>query len=313
MSFSDMMSSGRGPGVIGMLMALVVLVGFGTLFMFAFDEGFQGGGPTIESEIATQAKDLDSFQARISVGKEKLALAPARTKAADELRSAKATSKTLAQNAESLKATIKERVAEIEAKQDEWSAYKDNYREFIRGQSKGQELATLETRNGDVYKNVSIREVTAVGIQIRHEEGHKRIQFEELTDEMQDHYQFDPAQKADELAREADLRKAHEAAAAVANTQADEQLAMQREKAASEAKEKVMRTIQEQQLQIETATSEVTSLEGELVRAQAEADAARAAGKMHLSKSGSINGKIRFQKNRIATLQAEIGRLQGQL
>jgi hypothetical protein len=39
MSFSDLMQSGRGPGVIGMLLALVVLVGFGLLFMFAFDEG----------------------------------------------------------------------------------------------------------------------------------------------------------------------------------------------------------------------------------------------------------------------------------
>jgi hypothetical protein len=34
MSFTDLMSSSRGPGLIGTLMALLVLVGFGTLYLF---------------------------------------------------------------------------------------------------------------------------------------------------------------------------------------------------------------------------------------------------------------------------------------
>ena len=46
------MSSARGPGVIGMIMALIVLLGFGVLFMFAFDEDLQGGGQTIEALVA---------------------------------------------------------------------------------------------------------------------------------------------------------------------------------------------------------------------------------------------------------------------
>ncbi len=313
MSFTDMMSSGRGPGVIGMLLALVVLVGFSVLFMFAFDEGFQGGGRTIESEIAAQSKDIENFKDGIANGKEKLAFAPARIKAADDLRSVKATNERLAQNAGALKGTIKERLAEIQAKQDEWTAYKDKYREFIRGKSKGQELATLQTRKGDVYKNVSIREVTAVGIQIRHDEGQKRIQFEDLTDEMQDYYQFDPSQKAAALADEVAIRAAHETAADAANSLADEQMAKQREKNAAEAKERVMRSIQEKQAQIDIAMNEIKGYEADLVRAQADADAARAAGKMHLSKSGSINGKIAFQKKRIAGLQSDISMLQSQL
>jgi hypothetical protein len=72
MSFSDMMSSGRGPGVIGMLMALVVLVGFGVLFMFATDEGFQGGDQSIESIIKHQAGDIESLKGGIANGMKSL-------------------------------------------------------------------------------------------------------------------------------------------------------------------------------------------------------------------------------------------------
>lgn len=53
MGFTDMMSSGRGAGVIGSIMAVVVLGGFVLLFVLVFDEGLQGGGETIESVIAS--------------------------------------------------------------------------------------------------------------------------------------------------------------------------------------------------------------------------------------------------------------------
>ena len=76
MSFSDMMSSGRGPGVIGMVMALIVLLGFGLLFMFAFDEGLQGGSQSIQSVIAQQAKHIIDDQQAITTGRESLAKIP---------------------------------------------------------------------------------------------------------------------------------------------------------------------------------------------------------------------------------------------
>ena len=73
MSFSDLMSSGRGPGVIGMVMALFVLLGFGLLFTLAFDEGFQGEGITIEAEIANQAKAINGYMSQSEAGNLQLA------------------------------------------------------------------------------------------------------------------------------------------------------------------------------------------------------------------------------------------------
>jgi len=313
MSFSDMMSSARGPGVIGMLLALVVLVGFGVLFMFAFDEGFQGGGPTIESEIASQARDIENYTIGVAAGREKLALAPARDAQARDLRKVKRETQLLVEKSAELKTNIESAQEDIAATKEEWASYKDEYREFIRGKSKGEELETLETRGGDIFRKVNVREVTAIGIQIRHAEGFKRIPFEELSDEMQDLYQFDPAQKQDALAAEAGVRARHNAAAAVAGEISEQKMAEQRAKDDAESKAKILSSIQEKEAQILAATSDIQSLEQDKIQAQADANAARAAGKMHLSKSGSINSRIRSKQNRISTLRSEIGRLKSQL
>lgn len=312
MSFSDMMSSGRGPGVIGMLMALVVLVGFGLLFMFAFDEGFQGG-VSIESELASQVREIENLNGGIAKGKTNLGLAPARNAASKELRQVKVETKTLSERSVALKAEIEEGNAGVAAMNKDWDAYKDRYRELVRAKAKGQVLDKLETRDGTVFSNVNIREVTAVGIQIRHDEGQKRIPFEDLPAEMQDYYQFDPAQKEKAIAAEAAVFKEHDASVAVAADQADAQMALQREKAAAEEKEKLVEQIAEKQAQAEVLASEIKDLQQEVVQANSDAAAARAAGKMHLNKSGNINSKIRSKQNRMATLQAEIRQLKARL
>lgn len=296
-----------------MLMALVVLVGFGLLFMFAFDEGFQGGGVTIEAEIASQAKEIESFKSTIDNGKTMLALAPSRVAAAKELTGLKRSNLAQVEKIAGLKTEIETGNSGIVAKQQEWETYKDKYRELVRGKAKGQLIEKLETRSGVVYMNANIREVTAVGIQIRHDEGQKRIAFEELPDELQDFYQFDPEQKQKAVAAETAARDQHDAAVAVAGDQADAQMAIQRQKEQAEAKDKLKRDIIEKQAQIENVSNDIKDLEQERDRALAAADAARAAGKMHINKSGSIGSKIRAKQNRLATLRSELAQMKARL
>ena len=308
-----MMSSARGPGVIGMLMALVVLIGFGTLFMFAFDEGFQGGAMTIESEIASQTKEIESMRSAVVEKEAKLAMSPARNDDADNLRRAKVAGKTLAEKADRLKSDIENEKAAIQDLTQEWMTYKDEYRGFVRSRATGEVLEQLEVRDGTVYKDVNIREVTAIGIQIRHANGFKRLEFEELSDEMQDYYQYDPAQKEEAVAAEMAARKQHEAAAGVAMSAQAEKLGRQKAEEEAEKKEGIKREIIRKQAAIKDAEGDIRDLEAERVRADAAAAAARAAGRMHLSKGNSINGKIRAKKNLIAQLNADIRSLQSQL
>src|SRR6478735_1067734 len=104
MSFSDMMSSGRGPGVIGMLMVLVVLIGFGFLFMFAMDEG--SGAQSIESVIAQQKRDIESYKASLVHGGETLEKAPMQIANVKELARLKRENQFLQENIANLQKGI---------------------------------------------------------------------------------------------------------------------------------------------------------------------------------------------------------------
>lgn len=264
MSFTDLMTSGRGPGLIGMLLALVVLVGFGVLFVFAFDEGLQGKDQSIESVIANQAREIADIESAISHGQGRLAEAPKRDAAVRTLATIKRENLFRDGELEGLRSRLTSLADAIAAKQREIEAYKDEYRALVRGRAKGTTMDRLETRGGDVYEKVSIREVSAVGIQIIHEGGQKRIPFEDLPAEMQDFYQFDPAQKAEVIAREEAARGEHEAAVQVATEAAGRQEMERREKEAAAKVERAERAAIVMAAKIETLAEEIRSLESAL-------------------------------------------------
>lgn len=265
MGFTDLMSSSRGPGVIGMLLAMVVLVGFGALFLFAFDEGFQGKDQTIESVIANQAKEIDDLKVGIESGTRRLADVPARNAAARELATIKRENQYREGEVGSLRDGIKSANEAISAKLAEIEAYKDQYRAAVRAKAKGTTMPKLETRKGEVYENVSVREVNAVGMQIIYDGGQKRIPFEELPADLQDLYQFDPSQKAAAIAKEAEERGAHDAAVVAAQTAAGEQAMIQKQKEEEAARERAAAALKVMQARIKTLGEEIRGLEEALV------------------------------------------------
>lgn len=303
MSFSDLMQSGRGPGVIGMLLALVVLVGFGLLFMFAFDEGLQGGEQTIESLIAQQAKDIEGMKEGISRGGKELTKAPALLAADRLLKDLKRENKFREGGIDSLNKGIESANEAIAAKLKEIETYKDEYRTIARGKAKGETMERLETRKGDVYEKVTFREVSAIGVQILHDGGQKRIPFEDLSSELQDRFQFDPTQKAAAVAKENAVRDEHEAAVSVATAAEGQQLAMQKEKEAEANREKVVRAIA-------VKTSRVESLKDEI---KALVEAIPKENLKSLSRAPQMKLQLSNKQRELAALQADVARLQSGL
>ena len=295
-----------------MVMALIVLLGFGLLFMFAADDS-ERGGKSIEWVIATQAKDITGFQSNIAHGRKTLEQAPARKAANKELAGIKRGNKTLQEDAARLTKKIEDGKAEIVRKHEELEIYKDEYRVYARGKAKGETMDKLETLTGVVYLNVAIREVTPIGIQIRHGDGQKRIPFEELPESMKDRFQFDPKQKDKAMAAEVEIQKGHDVAAVVADELASQKMGEQRAKDTEEAKDRIRQEIAVKEGMIASLKQEIQGLESQLDRAAADAMAARAAGKMHMNKSGSINSNIRSKQGRISTLQAEVGQMKARL
>lgn len=261
MSFTDLMSSGRGPGLIGMLMAIVVLAGFGLLFLFAFDERFQGEGHSIESVIAGQAKEIEGMRSAITSRTKQLAAAPSRKAAAGQLSSLNREIKSRETELDGLRRSLASAKDAVAGKQSEFSAYKDQYRFRVRSQAKGTTMPRLETKKGDMYQNVSIREVNPVGMQIIHDGGHTRIGYEDLPADLQELYQFDPEQKAAAIAGEAKERALHDTAAAAAEQLADQNAELQKARNEAAARERAAAGRIAIEARITTLSDEIRNLE----------------------------------------------------
>lgn len=307
------MSSGRGPGVIGMLMALLVIGGFGMLFLFAFDSEMQGKGVTIESIIRDQGKEIEELQLRVDLENKVLETGPQRL--ADNARWEELKRENLYGTAlvKSLTEGIDKAQEEYLAITKEWEDYKNEYRSYARSKGVGESLDELATKSGSVYKRVEIRDVTAVGIQIRHEDGQKRIPFEELPDAMQDRFQFDAANKDAALAAESKHREEHEAAVAVANQLQERDMEEARGRQEDARKVEMKRSITLKRNQISQLQSEIQSLELQISQANGQAAAARASGRMVLTRINQLRPQIRAKHNQIFALKNEIAALDSAL
>ncbi len=294
-----------------MLLALVVLIGFGTLFMLAFDEG--SGGKSLTAMIRDADQTIASNLARIEASETKLTTLPALKKTSADLLEAESKKNFLGLRITKITDEIQVLQADLARVNEEFADYKNQYRAFVRNNAEGTKIDELKTLSGEVYKQVDVRKVTAVGIEIRHEDGHKRIPFDILPEEMQDYYQFDKEQMLAEVEREAEVRKTHDTAVAVSDMAVAEKAAEQRAKDEVEAREKKKAAISQKEARLLAITQEVQQLQSELLSAEAAAQAARAAGRTHLSKASPINNKISSKRAEYSRLQSEVASLKASL
>lgn len=302
MSFSEMMESGRGPGVIGMLLALLVLAGFGVLFVFSFDEKLQGG-KSIESIIAGQAREIDDARESISRAEKKLAQAPERLVRKSELASLGTRNQAREIETESLKTGIKTLDEELASIMRDFEAYKDKFRDKVRAEAKGEIIERLEARDGSVYQNVTIREVTPVGMNIMFDGGLKRIPYEELPAPMIDRFQFDPKQKAAAIAKEHAQRTKHEQAVArVAVARAEDNA--EKKRIEEEARMDAMnRGIAVKQTRARLLEDEIRALEEALPRENLK----------RLSRAPQMRVQLSNKRRELSALLADVARMQAEV
>lgn len=302
MSFSEMMESGRGPGVIGMLLALVVMAIFVILFIFAFDEKFQGGGKTIESVIASQAREIDDVKTAISESEKQLVDIPSRTAQAGKLAALKRENQMRESGINDLESGIKAANEDLAALALEFETYKDKYRTVARGKAKGETIERLEARDGTVYQNVTIREVTPIGLQIMHDGGLKRVPFEELPASMIDRFQFDAKQKDAALAKEQQAREQHDAAVSAAKEAESDRLEDKRKADAAARKQAAVRGIAAKQSRILSMQQEIRSLQSAI-----DSESYKT-----ISRAPQMRVQLAGKQRELSELQAEVARMQAE-
>lgn len=296
-----------------MLMAIFVFLGFGALYFLVFDESVQGGDRSIESVIRDQGREIESLKARIEEQGQQLARGEGRIGVAKELAVFARENQFREGTLDGLRKDVakqQERIVEAEAV---FAAYQDEYRVYERGRAKGETMDLIVTQDGTEFHDVTIREVTAVGMQIVHRDGHKRILFEELPTPLQDRFQFSAEQKQAALVAEAARRAAHDADAGAAIAAQDAKKDEHREKQRAEERAKLEREIALKEARIVAISSEMRSIEQEISDAQARAAAARAAGRQFIDRSGNLRGKLQSRQNEQNNLRREIIELQAKM
>lgn len=195
MGFSDLLTSSRGPGLIGTLLALLVLVGFGSLYIFVFDEGMQGGKRTIESVLREQVLAIE-------MNKEEIVRCKARISDGQQFKEQEQELKHLETRIELAKSRVAEGKAEreqmiaaIDAAKVKWEEYKDAYRASEWAAAEGEAIGDLTTLSGRSFTKVVITKVSHIGVEITDETGKRRIDGADLPKALQDRFQFDEERK----------------------------------------------------------------------------------------------------------------------
>jgi hypothetical protein len=298
-----MMESSRGPGVIGMLLALVVMAIFVMLFIFAFDEKFQGGGKSIESVIADQAREINDVKTAISEAEKQLTDVPAIKTRTNELAVLKRENQSRASGIEGLVSGIESAKEQIASLTRDFEAYKDKYRAMVRGKAKGETMERLETRDGKVYLNVTVREVSAIGIQIMHDGGLKRVPYEQLAESMVDRFQFDAKQKAAAIAKEEEERAQHDSAVSTAKAAETQGLEEKRKTEAEARKEAMARDLAVRQSRIMSMRREIDSLE----------NAIQSESLKSISRAPQMRIQLAKKQRELSELEADVARMRAEV
>ena len=313
-SFDDLMSSSRGPGVIGTVLALIVLLGFSGLFLFVFNDATSGpAAVSLATIVQQQESHISELQATLKADAEKLTVVPGLEKTALD-------ADTLARHTKARTATVTELQAQIaRLKQDQsdissqTAAYQAKYRAQMRAAAKGEILESIQTISGKTFKHATIREVTPIGMQIRHDDGFTRIPCEDLPADLQARFQFDKQEKLDALKsesnKESELAKQVEAANA-AQSAAD---AVARDRQAQEDRTKAAARIQSIEQQLKSIESDIKDLQQQANAARSHANSASSAGHRVIDNSPSFLAAIQVKKNQRDELLQEMQRLRSKL
>lgn len=198
-------NSGLFSFMVGIIVLVLAAVGLSLLVDKRFH--FSSSMSSLSREIESGASEWEHLKLLHDNSAAELArVEPVATRNAQELSSLRQSKAELSGKQKQLSTTAAELTADIGKLEQEFSSYKEAYRNKVRTEAVGRKLGDMSLKNGREYKNATIVEVTDVGLEIRHDAGTARIQAPDLDAAMQDLFQWDHAERAKRLSEEEALR-----------------------------------------------------------------------------------------------------------
>jgi len=321
--FEDFASSGKGPGIIGILLGTLVLAGFTGLGIGVYSGMGTGNGDGVDIEEALAAGELSrkAQETKITELNDKLESFKAFRSRLPEISSNQAELTVLNNVATDMTAEISSLKEAIESEEVAFATYRQQYRNNERKRAVGETVDFSDT-HGELFKNVPIKKVDAQFLQVMTSTGPKGIPFAELPTDVQDRFQF----SKDEAEALAKIKAGFQKKQAKRQAEFDKEMALKnKQRKAQKRVERIKQLQGEMQQKQGVVDKNLRLAKDSLAKAkqyQKEHNDARRAGKMSMKqgRATSERGNAKTYENRaaeaakeLANLQAELNRLTNQV
>ncbi|WP_353565795.1 hypothetical protein [Haloferula sargassicola] len=188
-------------------MALIVLLGFGGLYMLVGDQ-YLKEGPSIEAVIEENGKEINHLRKNIASATGKLGEFDEIKKASFEFQRSEVTARELESRRDNLAAeqdAAREKLAAVVA---EFDGYKEEYRDSARKSLEGTVIADLELPDGQVLHDVKVSKVDPIRMSYQHTNGFGKINLADLPQDIRDYLQYSAEEEDDR--RLAEIQKGNQ-------------------------------------------------------------------------------------------------------
>jgi hypothetical protein len=205
-SFSENLG---GPGVVGVGLGLLVLLGFGGLTMAVWDGRLNGENATkLRDMVNSQDAQILGIKGDITRAQEDILYAKRKEVALDKLESLNKVVEASAEKREEMKQAVAEAEKAIGTIGEDQIAYRDKYRVYGRERAIGEEFEELELRDGKVLKQVTLRRISPNKVAFGTQYGSTSVTWEELPESWSSRFQIGEGEIEEHNQRLAEVRLA---------------------------------------------------------------------------------------------------------
>lgn len=317
---SDFFDSARSPGVIGVVLGLVVLAGFGSLGLAVFDGRFNGDNATaLKEEVRAQSVEIFTLEDNIERAEQELVNQKRNEAVAQKLAIASKTLEALEKKVAPLKSEISEQreaIAKIKADQ---VTYRDQYRVYERKRAIGESFAEIALENGKTLKNAEIKEILTDKVRFATEYGSSSATWKELPQNWRDRFQIGEGELEKHSAMMEEAQRKRSLALAASQAQRGTQL---REMELKKRIRRLTDSISTKKRDMENARARVTILRNKARDYRSKASEARMRGNTSShsnsaqkadAQAAKLDAGVRLARGKISEMEREKSRLESEL
>ena len=179
-------------GTVGVLVGIIVLVFAGICFSLMADKRFKlsSNKAKLEAAIVDERGRLEALRRQTEIARDEYVEKVRRASQPALLDKARQAVSTTGDRIRELHTQQADLIKEVETEKAAFAEYRTTFRKKVRQAAVGERLEKLEVAGGKVFQNVTIRRVSADGMEVSHSQGSLRLSPEDLPDSWRQRFQW---------------------------------------------------------------------------------------------------------------------------